>query len=157
MDLSVVYRHASTSATVSSPDSQWLLTIHQDRLILRSSETMEMKRSWRCSAIESAAKENVPPPRPPSSKGKAPELAEKQKVVKLTSSGFSPDGRHVLAVDVALSTIWVYGLDEEEEEEAARIVCGVEGCRGARFLGNDSVAVWSDFGVRKFLYFANDF
>lgn len=62
------------------------------------------------------------------------------------SLAFSSCSRRFLACHEAIKTVIAYATDSTDE--IARITAGPEGCRGATWLDEVSIAVWSEHGVR---------
>jgi hypothetical protein len=108
------------SSTVFSNDGALTLSSSGDRLILRLAETLQIRKTWKPSAASTEAS--------------APTLA------------FSPCSRRFLACYEALNLVLAFAVDRDEE--LARIAAGPEGCKGAAWLDEVSLAVWSDHGVR---------
>ncbi|KAH9823126.1 WD40-repeat-containing domain protein [Melampsora americana] len=61
MDFTPLYPHSSSSSSTVSPNGKYILTSVGDRLVVRSTTSMEVIRSWRCQhSFESTQKDNQP-------------------------------------------------------------------------------------------------
>ncbi|EGG12357.1 uncharacterized protein MELLADRAFT_89113 [Melampsora larici-populina 98AG31] len=65
MDFTPLYPHSSSSSSTVSPDGKYILTSVGDRLVVRSTTSMEVIRSWRCQHSSSEPARNEHPPKKP--------------------------------------------------------------------------------------------
>ena len=116
-----------------SPGSTFIATSHQDRVIIRSTSTLSIVRTFQCIL-----------PAESSSKSTAE--------IKIDQLLWSPNSLYVVAFSSKASTGWLFGLTSEgsgEGGEMARL--GGEGVEGLLRVewgrtGKDVLA-WSDHGV----------
>lgn len=128
-DFSQLY-HSSILAY--SPGSTFIATAHQNRIIIRSTTTLQIVRTWLCI-----------PSTPIASSSKSSAEFE------IDILQWSGDGQYILAM--GRGTVWVFALAEEgngESGEVAVIGEGLEGCVKAEWgcRGRD-ILIWSDYGV----------
>jgi len=133
-DFSQFY-HASTVSF--SPGTTFIATAYQNRIIVRSSSTLSVVRSWQCILPSSPSASASSSTRP---------IESIDKIV------WSSDSLYVLAFSSKATTAWVFALTEEgngEGGEMARI--GGEGVQGLVHLEwgrqGREVLAWSDYGV----------
>lgn len=131
-DFSQLYH---SSLVVYSPGTTFIATAHQNRIIVRSTTTLQIVRAWLCT-----------PSTPIASSSKT------SSEFHIDTLQWSDDGSYILAV--AKSTVWIFALAEEgngESGEVARVGEGLEGCVKAEWgKGSRDVIVWSDYGVSDF-------
>lgn len=131
-DFSQFY-HASTLSF--SPGTTFVATAHQNRIIVRSSSSLAVVRTWVC----------VLPSSPSSS-------CSPLTIESIDQLLWSSDSRYIMAFSVKASTAWVFALTEDgkgEGGELARIGGdGVEGLSRVEWgpLGR-VVLAWSEHGV----------
>ncbi|SCV70370.1 BQ2448_1764 [Microbotryum intermedium] len=150
-ELSPVYRHASS--TVFFPASLLVVSTHQERVILRRSDTLEIQRSWtlpvpmpvqRPTATTTAAK---PLRERNSSSSARPALPTSHKPAAeaplLTHLSVSPNEPHYIVVYAPkVSTAWI--LSMESEEPIAWLEIGAEGCAAIAWSPDGSrLLAWS--------------
>lgn len=127
-DFSPTY-HSSVLAF--SPGSTFIATAYIDRIVIRSTSTLQIVRTWHCL-----------PSSPSTSKS-----AE----IQLSSLSWSSDGLYILAHAVKSGSAWVFCLTDEgngDSGEVAKIGAGVEGMIGIEWgKGSRDILVWSDYGV----------
>ncbi|WVQ85730.1 hypothetical protein IAT38_007897 [Cryptococcus sp. DSM 104549] len=144
--------HASVLAF--SPGTTFLATAHLNRIVVRSTASLQIVRTWAC----------VKPTEPPvaASSSRQGRLDASTLASGSTSSGseeflidtlaFSSDSLYLLVYSAQAKMAWVYGL--AEEGEAARIGGnGVEGLSSVEWgRGSREVLAWSDLGLRLSIY-----
>lgn len=130
-DFSQLY-HASI--VTYSPGTTFIATAHLNRVIIRSTSTLQIVRTWLCNL-----------PIPAASSSKTPAATE----FSLDTLHWSEDGSYLLAM--GKGAVWIFALAQEgsgESGEVARIGEGLEGCVKAEWgKGARDVLVWSDYGV----------
>lgn len=128
-DFSQLY-HSSILAY--SPGTTFIATAHQNRIIVRSTTTLQIVRTWLCT-----------PSTPVASSSKA--AAE----ISIDILQWSEDGSYLLVM--GKGTVWVFALAEEgsgASGEVAVIGEGLDGCVKAEWgKGSRDILVWSDHGV----------
>lgn len=140
-DFSQIY-HSSTLAF--SPGTTFLASSHHNRLIVRSSATLAIVRTWLCRAASS--------PPASSSSSSTSRKSDSKEEFEIDTLLWSADSLYLLAFSSEARTAWVFGLAEDgsgDSGEIARI--GGEGVEGLvrvewSSTGRDVLA-WSDFGV----------
>lgn len=128
-DFSQLY-HSSILAY--SPGSTFIATAHQNRIIIRSTTTLQIVRTWLCMTST-----------PIASSSKSPvEFG-------IDSLQWSDDGSYILAM--ARGIVWIFALAEEgngQSGEVAVIGEGLEGCVKAEWGSRSrDILIWSDYGV----------
>lgn len=128
-DFSQLY-HSSVLAY--SPGSTFIATAHHNRIIVRSTTTIQIVRTWLCT-----------PATPIASSSKSPVE------FNIDILQWSEDGSYILAM--GKGTVWVFALAEEgsgASGEVAVVGEGLDGCVKAQWgSGGRSILVWSDHGV----------
>lgn len=128
-DFSQLY-HSSILAY--SPGSTFIATAHQNRIIIRSTTTLQIVRTWLC----------VPPTPIASSSKSIPEFS-------IDTLRWSGDGHYILAM--GRGTVWIFALAEEgngQSGEVAMVGEGLEGCVKTEWgTRSRDILVWSDYGV----------
>jgi len=124
------------SITAYSPGSTFLATAHLRRIIIRSTASLSIVRTFQCLGGHSAASSS-----------------RHTDNVTIDQLSWSADSLYVMAFSSKASTAWVFGLTDEgngEGGEVARI--GGEGPEGLVRVewgkGGRKVLAWSDHGVR---------
>jgi len=124
------------SITAYSPGSTFLATAHLRRIIIRSTASLSIVRTFQCLGGRSAASSS-----------------RHTDNVTIDQLSWSADSLYVMAYSSKASTAWIFGLTDEgngEGGEVARI--GGEGPEGLVKVewgrGGREVLAWSDFGVR---------
>lgn len=132
-DFSQIY-HAQT--VTFSPGTTFLATAYQNRLIVRSTATLAIVRTYQCLV-------------PAISSAKAGPFTSVD--VTVDSIQWSPDSLFVLAFSGKAAMAWVFALTEEgsgEGGEVARIGSDVEGLVHVEWgRGGREVLAWSEYGV----------
>ncbi|KDE03396.1 hypothetical protein MVLG_06113 [Microbotryum lychnidis-dioicae p1A1 Lamole] len=159
-ELSPVYRHASS--TVFFPASLLVVSTHQERVILRRSDTLEIQRTWTlpvpaqrptATATTTAAKplrernsSSVARPASPTTHKPAIEAP------LLTHLSISPnEPHHIVVYAPKVSTAWVLSI--ESEEPIARLEIGAEGCAAIAWSSDGSrLLAWSGNHIRLTVY-----
>ncbi|SCZ87534.1 BZ3500_MvSof-1268-A1-R1_Chr2-2g05000 [Microbotryum saponariae] len=159
-ELSPVYRHASS--TVFFPASLLVVSTHQQRVILRRSDTLEIQRTWTlpvpaqrptATATPTAAKplrernsSSVARPASPTTHKAAIEAP------LLTHLSISPnEPHHIVVYAPKLSTAWVLSI--ESGEPIARLEIGAEGCAAIAWSPDGSrLLAWSGNHIRLTVY-----
>ncbi|OCF75332.1 hypothetical protein I204_04187 [Kwoniella mangroviensis CBS 8886] len=127
-----------------SPGTTFLATIYQNRVIIRSTATLQIVRTWTCQLSN--------PPSSSSSK-------TVEDYVKIDYLEWSEDGLHILAFSSICRTAWIFGLASEGDGlsgEVARI--GGEGTEGmvrvewVKGGSGKNVMVWSDHNLKIMIY-----
>jgi hypothetical protein len=140
-DFSQIY-HSSTLAF--SPGTTFVASSHHNRLIVRSSATLAIVRTWLCR----------PPFSPPagSSSSSTSRKSDPKEDLEIDTLLWSADSLCLLAFSSEARTAWVFGLAEDgsgDSGEIARI--GGEGAEGLVRVEwsrtGREVLAWSDFGV----------
>lgn len=158
MDFTPLYLHSAPSSSLVSPNGAFVLSALEDRLVIRSSKTLEVIRSWKCGdkaikankssarvLADSSNRASVAPPNP------AP--SERAVDSYLSCLSFSPLSSHVAAlVRRPHPVAYVFALDAEEP--VARLAVGAEGVaagdRAVRWTpAGDALMIWSDWNVRR--------
>lgn len=123
--------HASTLSY--SPGSTFIATIHGRRLIVRSTATLAIVRTFQCL-------------------GGAVSTSRQNDWLSIDQLLWSADSLYIMAFSAKAMTAWVFGLTDEghgEGGEVARI--GGEGVEGLMRVewgrGGREVLAWSDHGV----------
>jgi hypothetical protein len=134
-DFSQLYR---SSALSFSPGTTFIATAHQNRIIVRSSSTLSVVRTWLCVF-----------PSSPAASGSSSRSTD-----SIDQLLWSSDSLYLLAFSSKANLAWVFGLTEDgngEGGELARIdgegverLVRVEWGTQAR-----EVLAWSDYGVRR--------
>ncbi|WWC88231.1 uncharacterized protein L201_003136 [Kwoniella dendrophila CBS 6074] len=125
-----------------SPGTTFLATVYQNRLIIRSTTTLQIVRTWACI-------------RPASSIASSSKNADQE--VKIDSIEWSEDGLHILVFSLSAKTAWVFGLASEGDGESGEIAkIGGEGVEGLFQVewgqAGKQVLAWSDYGLRISVY-----
>ncbi|KAG0148607.1 hypothetical protein CROQUDRAFT_41175 [Cronartium quercuum f. sp. fusiforme G11] len=157
MDFTPLYPHSSSSSSTISPDGQYVLTSVGDRLVLRSTSSMQVVRSWRCQQpSESSRNENQPtkpaltsqvakkPAHPsrtvsnpigPNPRAGIPSFrattvtaaTEERRLSRLTCISFSPNSECVVALSRQATTSVIYVHSIHSNDLVACIEVGAEG------------------------------
>ncbi|GAA6005271.1 hypothetical protein JCM11491_002641 [Sporobolomyces phaffii] len=132
-DLSPLYRHSTSHLIPSSPAT--IVSVHASKLILRSSSTLQIIRTW--SLVQA---------QPPSPTSSAPAF---------TLSISPRDPHYILAHHHKLQTAWV--LDPASDDPVAKLQVGkVEGCSGMAWdqtaAEGHTVLVWAENHLRVSLF-----
>ena len=115
-----------------SPGSTFIATAHQNRIIIRSTTTLQIVRTWLCTPSTPIA----------SSSKLSPEFS-------IDTLQWSDDGSYILAM--GKGTVWIFALAEEgngQSGEVAVVGEGLEGCVRAEWGSRSrDILLWSDYGV----------
>jgi WD40 repeat protein len=131
MDFTPLFRHSHSAASIFSPDSRHVLSVHRDRLVVRSAESLAVARSWRCQP------------------GRAVTSFKAGQEAKFFSAvAFSPNSQLIAAAAPSLSAVFLFSLDSDDE--LGRITIGAEGvaANGVKWLTDYTIGVWSEHGLR---------
>jgi hypothetical protein len=137
-DFSQLYH---SSIVAFSPGTTFLATAHHGRIVVRSSATLAIVRTWLCS-----------PQIPPLAASSSMHKADSNEVGAIDQLLWSADSLYLLAFSSGAKTAWVFGLADEGDGESGEIARlggeGVEGLVRVEWskIGRDVLA-WSDFGV----------
>jgi hypothetical protein len=129
-DFSQLY-HASVLAF--SPGSTFLATIHNRRLIIRSTSTLSIVRTFQCI-------------------GGAASSSKSNDHVTFDQLLWSSDSLYVLAFSAKAATAWIFGLTDEGNGEGGEVAIiggqGVDGLSRVEWGKADrEILAWSDYGV----------
>jgi len=139
MDFTEIYQQSS-NLVAFSPGTHFLLTAVNDRLIIRSTDTFTITRTW---LIDS----NPSPTHPITAKSKT-----KPSDAYITHIGWSCDSEYVFAACAKKGVVDVYKLRDEEWN--ARIDSGAEGLVKAEWAPDGrTILCFSEWGV-SILYFS---
>ncbi|WWD18198.1 hypothetical protein CI109_102648 [Kwoniella shandongensis] len=142
-----------SSILAYSPGTTFLATAHLNRIIIRSTSTLQIVRTWIC----------VKPPSPTTT----PSLgsSSRRPVDNVSSTGeysidqlsWSGDSMYILAYSAQAKTCWVFGLAVEGSGEGGEIVRvggeGVEGLVRVEWAkGRREVLAWSDHALKLSIY-----
>ena len=123
--------HASTLSY--SPGSTFIATVHGRRLVVRSTATLAIVRTFQCL-------------------GGAASTSRQNDWLSIDQLLWSADSLYIMAFSAKAMTAWIFGLTDEghgEGGEVARI--GGEGVEGLTRVewgrGGREVLAWSDHGV----------
>nr|XP_018265096.1 uncharacterized protein I303_03279 [Kwoniella dejecticola CBS 10117]OBR87254.1 hypothetical protein I303_03279 [Kwoniella dejecticola CBS 10117] len=135
-DFSQLY-HASLVAY--SPGTTFLATVFQNRIIIRSTSTLQIVRTWSCSHTASTSI---------ASSSKASEGH-----VKIDSVEWSEDGLYILAFSASAKTAWVFGLASEGDGQSGEMAkIGGEGIEGMIKVewgrSGKMILAWADHGLK---------
>ncbi|WRT66023.1 uncharacterized protein IL334_002974 [Kwoniella shivajii] len=137
-DFSQIY-HASIVSY--SPGTTFLATVFQNRVIIRSTSTLQIVRTWACAK----------------SQGLASSSRDIDDQVKIDSVEWSEDGLHILVFSAVSHSAWVFGLASDgdgESGEVARI--GGQGVDGLVMVEwgrtGKQVLAWSEHGLKLAIY-----
>jgi hypothetical protein len=149
MDFSDVYKQSS-QLVVFSPGTQFILTAVQDRLIVRRSDSFQIRRTWLVDGLPSQTYLALP---------RSKTSAQNATTIAATSSGstsadnwishigWSSDSEYILAASVKKCVVHVFKL--RDEEWTARIDSGAEGLMKAEWAPDGRhVLCFSEWGVR---------
>lgn len=142
MDFTSLYSCASSSSgSILSPCSSYLLVANPGFLVLRDAVSFQVLQSWKLAASTTTTSSSSS-----KSAGSAPSLSQ---------LAFSSDSQYCLAVDAPAQTTYVYSVSEDRP--VATIKAGQEGMQGVRWLENDVtgqryVAVWARHAVGSLAY-----
>ena len=137
MDFTSLYSCASSSSgSILSPCSSYLLVANPGFLVLRDAVSFQVLQSWKTAASTTTSSSSSS-----KSAGSMPSLSQ---------LAFSSDSQYCLAVDAPAQTAYVYSVSEDRP--VATIKAGQEGMQGARWLengvtGQRYVAVWARHAV----------
>lgn len=126
--------HASVAAF--SPGSTFLATIHNSRLIIRSTSTLSIVRTFQCLS--------------PTSTASSSHNSDTYQLIDQIY--WSADSLYILAFSSKSLNAWVFGLTEEGNGEGGEVARlgreGVEGLVRVEWGRRDrEVLAWSDYGV----------
>ena len=142
-DFSQLYHSSLVSF---SPGSTFIATVHGRRLIVRSTASLSIVRTFQCLNISTS----TPTPTPTASSSRQPDTH----VALIDQLLWSSDSLYLLAFSSKAATAWVFGLTEEGNGgggEVARL--GGEGIEGlvrvewGRGSSGRDVIAWSDHGA----------
>ena len=122
------------SSLAYSPGSTFLATIHGRRLIIRSTSTLSIVRTFQCLG------------------GAASTSKQTDTTVNIDQLLWSSDSFYIIAFSSKAMTAWVFGLTEEGNGEGGEVArLGGEGVEGLSRVewgkGGRDVLTWSDYGV----------
>lgn len=133
------------NALAFSPGTTFLAVAHQNRIIVRSTSTLQIVRTWECIL-------------PPEATTYGPkELGSGSSVAEATSEAFSidtlqwsSDSMYLLVHSKEAKMAWVYGV--AQEGEAARVGgMGIEGLSRVKWgKGDREVLAWTEVDVSHF-------
>ncbi|THU93629.1 YVTN repeat-like/Quino protein amine dehydrogenase [Dendrothele bispora CBS 962.96] len=136
MDFTEIYQQSS-NLVAFSPGTHFILTAVNDRLIVRSTDTFSITRTW---LVDSSPSPTHPITARPSSKVKPSDAF-------ITHIGWSCDSEHVFAACAKRGVVDVYKLRDEEWN--ARIDSGAEGLVKAEWAPDGrTVMCFSEWGLR---------
>ncbi|WVR05544.1 hypothetical protein IAU60_002563 [Kwoniella sp. DSM 27419] len=123
------------SVLAYSPGTTFLAAVYQNRLIVRSTATLQIVRTWSCH-------------RPQSARART----EGEQVV-IDSVQWSNDSMYILAHSVKSKLAWVFGLAEDGSGDCGEIAqIGGEGPEGLVRVewgrGANDVLAWSDYALK---------
>ncbi|OWZ63020.1 hypothetical protein AYX15_04942 [Cryptococcus neoformans] len=130
-----------------SPGTTFLAVAHQNRIIVRSTSTLQIVRTWEC----------ILPPEATTSGPK--ELGSGSSVAEATSEAFSidtlqwsSDSMYLLVHSKEAKMAWVYGV--AQEGEAARVGgMGIEGLSRVKWgKGDREVLAWTEVDSKLYIY-----
>lgn len=146
-----------------SPGTTFLATAYHDRIVVRSTSTLQIVRTWQClpSALPSSSSVSPPssslgrstrgkPVGPPASSSSAAPGSRRATPVELDSLLWSPDSMHLFAYASKRETAWVFALTRNgdgESGELAKLEGGAEGLVKIEWGRKGEVLAWSDHGV----------
>lgn len=137
-DFSQLYH---SSVVAYSPGSSFLATIHGNRLIVRSTATLAVVRSFQCL--------NEADPSASSATSRILDEPSKQSIDQIS---WSNDSLYLLAYSAKAATAWIFGLTDEGNGQGGEVArLGGEGIEGLARVewgrGGREVLAWSDLGV----------
>ncbi len=145
------YVHSSPPTTSFSPGSSALASAYGDRIVVRSTETMQVVRTWICpdpSSVEKNGKQAGYGPRyTPGARAESRSTAVHPEI---TSLAWSPTSTHILATAVKQNLVYIFSTAEETDVPAAVIRAGLEGLTRCEWNENgEEVMCWSEGGVSR--------
>lgn len=131
-DFSQLY-HSSTAAF--SPGSTFLATAHGRRIIVRSSASLSIVRTFQCLGGSPSAS-----------------TSRQTDTVTIDQVLWSFDSMYVMAFSLRAMTAWIFGLTDEGNGQGGEIArIGGEGAEGLTRVewgrSGREVLAWSDYGV----------
>ncbi|OCF42844.1 hypothetical protein I317_03321 [Kwoniella heveanensis CBS 569] len=167
------FYHASLVAY--SPGTTFLATSHLNRIIVRSTSTLQIVRTWTLALplfdSDNLAHSSSSLPTSSSSKQRqhhhqqqhllngstSTSTAKNDEEIKIDSLSWSPDSMYLLAHSLQLKTAWIFGLASDgsgESGEIARIGgTGAEGLIKVEWgKKGGEVLAWSDHGLKLSIY-----
>ncbi len=141
---SEAYTHSSSSSCAFSPGSSALASAYADRIVVRSTETMQVVRTWTCR--EPTAPAWHPVYRQAGVKREAARPSAEP--IEVSSIAWSPSSSHLLVTALKARLVYVFSTSDEGDEPAAVIRAGIEGIIRAEWNENgEEVLCWSEAGV----------
>ncbi|ODO12099.1 hypothetical protein I350_00885 [Cryptococcus amylolentus CBS 6273] len=144
------FSHLFSASTIAfSPGTTFLATAHHNRIVVRSTATLQVVRTWACTRPPAP----LPPPfnkaKPTPSTAQDPLPADE---FTIDSLQWSRDSMYLLVYSSQVKMAWVYGI--AQEGESARIGgMGVEGLLRVEWgrAGRD-VLSWQEFDTKMNIY-----
>nr|XP_019007567.1 uncharacterized protein I206_07581 [Kwoniella pini CBS 10737]OCF46348.1 hypothetical protein I206_07581 [Kwoniella pini CBS 10737] len=120
-----------------SPGTTFLATVYQNRVIIRSTSTLQIVRTWSCNQPSSIASTS----------------RDIQEQVKIDSVEWSEDGLYILAFSSSIKTAWVFALATNGDGDSGEIAkIGGEGVEGLIKVewgrSGKTILAWSDFNLK---------
>lgn len=125
-----------------SPGTTFLATAFNDRVIVRSTSSLQIVRTWQCLPSASGSSS--------SSRNRSVSGTKRTPNVEIDSLEWSPDTMYLLAYASKAETAWVFALTRDGDGasgEIAKLEGGVEGLVRAEWGKRGEVLAWSDHGV----------
>ncbi|KAE9408219.1 WD repeat-containing protein 8 [Gymnopus androsaceus JB14] len=139
MDFTEIYKQTG-SLVAFSPGTHFILTAVESRLIIRSSESFEIKRTWLLDPTPSGSTASL-------SKPKSVRVSSEHKNFAISHIGWSCDSEYILAACAKNGVVHVFKLRDEEWN--ARIDCGAEGLVKAIWAPDGrTILCFSEWGLR---------
>ncbi|KAH8925730.1 WD40 repeat-like protein [Atractiella rhizophila] len=134
-DFTPLYKHSTTAI---SPNGLYTVSCLAHRLVLRSTSTLQILRSWTCT-------------RPNPKEKRVATSSKDSGDATISSIAWSPRGTHVLAVSEAKGAIWIFDIEEEDGPALTADIGGeglVKGSPAKWTADGRAVMLWSDYGLR---------
>lgn len=133
------------SVLAFSPGTTFLAVAHQNRIIVRSTSTLQIVRTWEC----------ILPPEAQVARSKEPGVSSSvagatSEIFSIDTLQWSGDSMYLLVHSRDVKMAWVYGV--AQEGEAARVGgMGVEGLTKVEWgKGDREVLAWTEIDVSQF-------
>lgn len=145
-DFTEIY-HQTHGHVVFSPGTQFILTVVQDRLVIRRANTFQIARTW---LLDNTPAETAALLGSSRQAGQSKKAIEAEKWI--SHVGWSADSEHILAACAKQGVVHV--LKMRDESWYAKIEAGAEGLVKAEWAPDGRhILCFSEWGVCAFLFF----